>query len=370
MITPHRRFRIQLGPRLTLLAGLIVLLGAEADRDTLERNAQRLDKWKDNPEQYARLLSDLRSFYALPPERQAALRDIDAKIHSGSLTQQARAWGVLERYNEWLDGLSNDDRRRVLDAPNQSERLQIIRFLRDRDWVERAAPVIKLELAKLPADKRLERIRQLREQERRQRRLWDKSLPPSDNIPRPRSFEELPSEVQQFVSNELAAHISPEAIGWLLAAEGLWPEYPQRLMELTRAYVSYRPHPALGPIRGVRDLPNDLAKLYRAEKGRAAFKGLNQKQGWPEFAFALERALRESKLPCPELGLCRLDQYPLPVQEFVRSQLAEHLPELRTLEGKWPQFPDRLLELAKSKGLVIPGLMLPGPAKMWYEAQR
>ncbi|MFQ3593947.1 MAG: hypothetical protein SNJ82_12270 [Gemmataceae bacterium] len=364
--TKYRYWLVRVG----FLGGLIVLLGAEADRDTLERNAQRLEKWKDNPEQYAKLLSDLRSFYALPPERQAALRDIDAKIHSGSLVQQARAWGVLERYNEWLDSLSNDDRRRVLDAPNAAERLQVIRFLRDRDWVERASPVVSMELAKLPPDKRLQRIRELREQERRQRRLWDRSLPPRDDLPRPRFFEELPAEVQEFVRNELAAQISPEAIGWLLAAEGLWPEYPQRLMELTRAYVSYRPHPSLGPIRGVRDLPNDLAKLYRAEKGRAAFKGLNQKQGWPDFAIALERALRESRLPCPELGVCRLQQYPSSTQEFIRSQFADHLSELRKLEGQWPQFPQRLLELAKSRGVVIPGLMLPGPPKMWQEALR
>jgi hypothetical protein len=362
--------RPHLLPRLALLAALIVLVGAEADRDTLERNAQRLEKWKADPDQYARLLGDLRSFFALPPERQAALRDIDARIHAGSLTQQARAWGVLERYNEWLDGLSNDDRRRVLDAPTALDRLAVIRVLRDRDWAERAAPAVKLELAKLPAEKRIERIREWREQERRLRRLWDKSLPPSDNIPRPRQFEELPSEVQAFVQNELAAEIPPEAIGWLLAAEGLWPEYPQRLIELARAYVSYRPTPSLGPIRGVRDLPNDLAKLYRAEKGKPAFKGLNQKQGWPEFALALERACRDQKMPCPELGLCRLEQYPTRTQDFIRTQFAEHLPELRKLEGKWPQYPERLLELARTKGVAIPGLMLPGPPKMWQEAIR
>jgi hypothetical protein len=361
----------RVGLRMLLLGGLICLLGGSADRDTLERNQQRLEKWKADPEQYARLLGDLRSFFALPPERQAALRDIDTKIHSGSLAKQARIWGVLERYNDWLDRLSNDDRRRVLDAPTTEDRLAVIRFLRDRDWAERAPPVIKLELSKLPPEQRLRRIAELREEERQQRRAWDKTLPPlPDDTPRPRHFDELPPEVQEFVRNDLAAAISPESIGWLLAAEGMWPEYPQRLAELSRAYVTYRPSPSLGPIRTMRDLPNDLAKLYRAEKGKVNFKGLAQRQGWPDFAITFERICREQKIRCPELGACHPQQFPQVTQEFIRTQLADHAEELRALEGKWPQYPERLLELARTKGMIIPGLMLPGPAKMWEEARR
>lgn len=155
----------------------MVAAGASSDSDTLERNRRRLEKWRADPVVYGRLLEDVRGFYALPAARQRSIRDLDAKLHSGDLARQSRLWGVLERYGTWLDGLSEEDRRRVLDAPTAEDRLTLIRFLCARDWAERAAPAIKLELGKLPPEQRQKRIAELRAEERKQRRLWDRSLP-------------------------------------------------------------------------------------------------------------------------------------------------------------------------------------------------
>src|SRR5688572_22443826 len=53
-------------------------LAAAAPRDLgdadLERNRRLLDKWRADPEHYARLRRDLKAFYELPESRQQALR--------------------------------------------------------------------------------------------------------------------------------------------------------------------------------------------------------------------------------------------------------------------------------------------------------
>src|SRR4051794_32049631 len=101
-----------------------------SDSDTLERNRQRLEKWRASPEQYRKLVADLRDLFNLPPERQHQLRELDAKLHDGDAARQARLWGVLERYVAWLDGLPENSRKKVLDAPTSEARLAVIRELR------------------------------------------------------------------------------------------------------------------------------------------------------------------------------------------------------------------------------------------------
>jgi hypothetical protein len=360
------------GLRLVLIGLVLAAAGASSDQDALDRNRRRLDKLRSDPVEYARLMHDLKAFFALPKERQKQIRDLDTQLHNLDLAKQARLWGVLERYSKWLDGLSPADRELVLDAPTPEDRLKIIRFLRDREWADRALPSVKVELGKLKTvEEKQKAIEKLRAEEREQRRKWDRSLPPPPNVAKPTAFHELPEPIQVFVLEELLPAVPEDRFAVLGAAEGRWPDYPRSILALTNAYLTYRPLPS-GPIRSKADLPDALRRQINfMDKGGklSPFWAVNQKQGWPEYALALEKVCREVRLKHPELGACRPAHYPAVTQAFIKQHLAEHATDLAKLEGQWPQYPERLEELARAKGLRIPGMTPPGPAALWDAAQ-
>jgi hypothetical protein len=43
---------------------------------------------------------------------------------------------------------------------------------------------------------------------------------------------------------------------------------------------------------------------------------------------------------------------------------------LRQLEGKWPDYPKRMIELAAAQDLSVPGVTLPGSPRKWAELYR
>ena len=154
---------------LSPLLALALLAAAPSDDEILERNRQRLAAWKADPEHYARLMRDLAAFYALPPQEQARLRRLDTRLNAGDEARRAKLWAALERYGDWLDRLPEETRRRVLDAPDARARLELIRDLREKEWIGRLPRKDRDELARLPEAARRKRIAEMRSQERRRK---------------------------------------------------------------------------------------------------------------------------------------------------------------------------------------------------------
>ena len=120
---------------LILACGLCSLAFASSEGgDDLERNRRLLEKWKADPEHYQRLKRDLAAFYALPPERQEQLRDVDRQLHDADPATQARLWAVLERYVIWLAQRPEAERKAIEEA---GDRTAVVRGLRQREWLER-----------------------------------------------------------------------------------------------------------------------------------------------------------------------------------------------------------------------------------------
>jgi hypothetical protein len=44
--------------------------------------------------------------------------------------------------------------------------------------------------------------------------------------------------------------------------------------------------------------------------------------------------------------------------------------ELKSLEGRWPEYPKRLLDLCIANDLSMPGVMLPGAPSLWKQYYR
>jgi hypothetical protein len=359
---------------LFVLAGLAGATSVSApDGDELERNRRLLEKWKADPDHYQRLQRDLAAFHALPAERQERIRLFDQKLHEADPTTQARLWGVLERYALWLERLPEEERRTVLEAPAGQSRLAVIRALKQREWLDRLPRGLRVKLMALPSEARATRMMELRLEERRQRILWERPLGVrQEPIPRPKQMKALPREVQEFVQNVLRPRLSDSEKHELAAVEGKWPELPRLVAKLATAHPVLPPLPK-GPITRVHELPASMRHpLLQRSKSKVPF----HLQGkWPEFALAvtdLYRSERGGQRP-PPLGASKPDELPPEVSAFLRDKLMPALSHmeaeaLRRLEGRWPEYPYRLLRLGHQKRLVIPGMSLPGPPEMWESA--
>src|SRR4051812_34733483 len=91
----------------------LVSYSEQPTSEEIGANARLLERWKADPEHYARLQADLHAFWQLPPERKERLRQIDQELHDADALTQKRLWGVLERYSSWYERQSERDQRRL-----------------------------------------------------------------------------------------------------------------------------------------------------------------------------------------------------------------------------------------------------------------
>src|SRR5262249_37439693 len=92
---------------------------------------------------------------------------------------------------------------------------------------------------------------------------------------------------------------------------------------------------------------------------------------WPDFAIAATTIVRTKKLKVDsQLGPNKLEHFALPAQLLVKSDLFPKLSgtekrDLAAEEGKWPEYPQKLFELAKRHDFVVPGTDRPCPMEFW-----
>lgn len=352
---------------MVLLAGLLSVAFAASDGDELTRNRRLLEKWKADPDHYERLRKDLTAFYDLPRERQDKIRELDRRLHESDPATQARLWAVLERYVRWLDSLPETERRLVLDA---EDRVTVIRGLRQRQWIARLPRATREALSTMPPDQRVARIKQMQLEERRQRVLWQRALGgKGDPVLKPTRFSELPRDVQTFLDREIRPRLSKQDDKAFRQNIG-WPEYPKMVAELVEKYPVLPPGP-LGPVTSFEKLPSRVKELLRHRKG-GKMPWVRATGKWPDFALAVSTALRNER-NLPPLGASRPEEFPSAMQAFLREKLFPALSvmqrtSLEKFKGRWPDYPKRLLALARQHHLIIPGMSLPGPPEMWDAA--
>jgi hypothetical protein len=353
----------------------------ETPSGDLERNRQLLQKWKTDPDHYARLQRDLRDYWALPASKREHLRLLDKELHQLDAKTQKHLWKVMERYSTWLEQLPEDERRQIETAADAHERLDRIKEIRERQWIESLPRKVGEELAQLPAEQRTARVAPLREQERHQRRLWQQPLGGSRSLKQPTRLHEFPKEVQDFVEKQLLPHLNAEEQRRYRQAEGR-PEFSHTVKHLADQHPVLPPLPApRRPVTHYEDLPEKAKGIARAkplwERRVDEWKKLREVEGkWPEWAETFVRLLtEEQRKAMPPLGASRPREFPVAVQTFITTTLRDRvkLGEFRKLqkaEGKWPDYPRHLLKLAHDHNLQVPGMSLPGPAELWEEARK
>jgi hypothetical protein len=162
---------------LGLLLGLVAALGAAVSED-FEKNRRLLQKWRADPDHAARLQRDLRDFHALPPERQAQIRQMDRELHALAPREQRRLYGVMERYTLWLERLPEEQRRHLTAAP-AAERLQMIRDIRDEQYLEQLPRAVRERVKGIAPQARHDALSKLRKEEKQNNLEWHRlSRPP------------------------------------------------------------------------------------------------------------------------------------------------------------------------------------------------
>jgi hypothetical protein len=404
--------------RRTLALGLALLTTA-AMAALPDAPAEKLDAWRKNPQAYARLRQNARAFLALPPERQERLRRLDEDLHKQPSSTQKHLFDVLARYADWLERLPEADRRTVLEAPDREARLQAIKELRDEQWLQRQARAVRNRLAPLrparpalrvagaarPAlspspgaalafaaapftalgnDPRSFVIGKLRQEERRRRQEWRLALRHWDELKDgrvvPSRLADFGGLIENYVKEYLYPRLSPADRERLEKAEGQWPLYPYTLVELADRHPPALPT-AKGPTR-VEELPVELQTRLKKwqPKGAKALKGptfanspkVKAGEGkWPAYAVAISFFAGRRNIHMPnELWPSHHRDLSPGVQEFLDKKLRPRLDEaeknlLKEKEGRWPDYPLMIQELARRHYFEVPWQTLPGRRENW-----
>jgi hypothetical protein len=359
-------------------------LRADGALDERQENRRLLEKWKkEDPERYERLLHDLQDFRALPAERQDRLRALDRALQQEGSARSARLHQALERYNEWLQGLPEADRRKIETAAAPAERLDHIKAIRRRQWLERLPRAYRERLHQLETDpvRYEQQLQVYRDEERERRREWNYAIRNWDLLEKRRQqmqrAQQLAAQIKTFVQESLSPLLTAEEKWRLKEAQpppegrGDWPGFLAVLVELADKHpIKLPPSPKLAPVK-FEELPAELRTRLQAASGWPTKAALATEGKYPDYAVEVLRFAREKKVPHRPLpGPGRLEDFAPSVQKFCRDELFAKLTEeektrLHKAEGRWPIYPRLLRQLATEHKLPFPGMALPGPRELW-----
>jgi Asp-tRNA(Asn)/Glu-tRNA(Gln) amidotransferase C subunit len=373
-----RRFGLFL---LTILLGaaLPVLAVPESAPDELEHNRRLLERYRADPEHYARLVQDLRAFKALPAIRQEKIRQFDRALHEEDSETQTRLWEVLERYVAWVERLPEADRKRLDDTTQPTEKLAVVRELRQQEWIDHLPKAERENLLAMTPPARANRAAVLHEEEGKNRLEWvdwanalKTRSNPGSRPKRPTHLSDFPESVQTFVTKSLSRMLSDEEKERLKSADGQkWPRLAKTILELSERHPVLPPLPS-GPIERFNQLPKEV-KEYLPNKKKVR-EELNKNQDkWPQYALAVADVMKQEKRALPPLGASRPAEFDESVQTFLKEKLepvltTDEKTKLHGVEGRWPEYPQRLMEFAHKNNLIVPGMSLPGPRELWNSA--
>jgi hypothetical protein len=380
-----------------LAAAVPVLAVAETSDDELRTNRVLLARWRTDPEHYARLKRDYKAFQKLPPEKRDRLRELDRDLRDEDSNTQARLRRVLQRYSTWLERLREEDRARVDAATDGSDRLRVIKDLREGEWIAHLPRVDQDRVRAAPADQQPRLIAELRSEESKRHREWQLALlhadDPENRSNKPAWLNEFPPETRLYVSKTLVPMLNFREKQRFRDSLGKWPDCARAIYELSQDHKTVKIPPGnwQGPTNpnDVKqyDLPQELTNLLIVDpkkpkdkeidrSDRKYVNRLGESRGrWPDFALALCDVAKDKKVTLKKpLGPCKLEDFDGAVSQFYLNTMAKKLSKdeidkLEKARGSWPEYPILFMDLAQRHGLKAPGTYLGGTEELWKSAR-
>jgi hypothetical protein len=367
---------------------------SEPTQEELQVNRRLLERWRADPEHYARLKRDFRAFMALPADKRDRLRELDHDLREEDASSQARLFRVLDRYATWLDHLPDEDRARIEAAPNAADRLRVVKELREREWIAQLPRAEQKRIEATPADLQPRVIADLRQEERNRHREWQLALWNAEDTgnrsANPARPSEFPPETRLYITATLLPMIGEERRKHLSDAEGKWPDYARLVLEYSQEIKVIKFPPAARPVptkpfdyKG-GEIPEEIIRIMMLlKKGgeitpqdRKFTRKLNQARGkWPDFPLAVHEVAREKNIPLRKpLGPCNLEDFHRSVREFYYEKMLpilkqksnqEEFDKLTKAAGTWPEYPMVFMDVAQKHKLIVPGTFLGGSKEFW-----
>lgn len=368
------RFRRYLWQALATLVALPLAAPADVNPQEQAQNARNVEKWRADPALFARLRAEAAAFLEMPAARQEQLLKLDQDLHALPPANKARLLRVARRYSAWLERLPEADRQRIKETTDAHARLQLIRELRDREWIRRLPAKQRESIEKAPPEQRTQLVLQLRRAEQQRRQFWRIHFQHWDELirkqPMPATLADFPADVQTYVTEYLSQFLSPAEKTQLTAAEGKWPVYPYTLVRLADSHPMALPGNS-GPTQ-FKDLPTEVQNKLMAKVKDAGQANMKKAEGkWPDYAIVVTNVAHRRGIRLPyELWPARPGDLSPAVANFLNKKLMPLLNDseklqLKNAEAKWPLYPRTVQALAVRHRLQVPWQTLPGPRERW-----
>jgi hypothetical protein len=361
-----------------LIVALVALPAGWSDQGSeLADRRRQIQTWKEtDPERYHRLLRHEALFQSLSPEQQAKIRRFDEQFQAEPPEVRDRLLHVLGEYVSWLTRLPEADRERILQISDTSQRLQVIREIKERQWIESQPPTRLSQWQKTPPAERSALVARWRQEDKQraeelaETRRWEAL----GRVVRP--FENLPplEELTVFVTQHLLPMLSPEEkarlrpkepearrnpMSWFATIVELSDRHP--VLSLKPQYLTRKELPA-----EYRDVLEKPPKTIPPQQVRSALARLPAEGKWPDFPVAVSRLVQSWVGPrSVQLGPSRAQEISPAVVRFVERLSPEDQKRLQAVEGRWPDYPLMLHEIARERKLALPDLGLPGDPLFW-----
>jgi hypothetical protein len=355
----------------------------------LDANRRRFELLREQPEKLRALRTDAQAFFALPEARQKAIAEIEQGLRQQPPALRQRLTQVLDRYNDWLADLDDATRQKIAAADDNTRR-DLIRELREQQWLKDQPRAVQETLQKLSSDEYRKRVAELKRQERQDKiewlmasKFWNE-LETKQRLPV--RIEDLPQTAREpardYVKDYLLQFLTPGEKDRLEAAKGQWPLFPMTLIELADKHPAALPGPH-GP-KSFAELPTEVQKkcmlaapkFLKKETVPASYLAKlfarEVKEGqWPQFGMQLAAAASQRGIVFDHEFLAyKKDCLEPRMQDFVVKTLQPLLDgdeKIRLAEsiGKWPDYPQAIQDLATAHGLTPPWFTFPRP-EYWH----
>lgn len=344
-----------------------------------------------NPTDHDYLLRQYAWFQSLDAETQQRYRRLHADFQALPPEDSERMTRVLQRYQAWMARRTPEERKAIADAPSSAARLQVVKDLRDAEWVATLPAPYRADYAQLDQEGRRAKVREWRREESDRRDEWE--------VARQNWSDFLPGVLPKVLQNDGLVMVDK-------FVENLRPalnEDERRRLDTARStayeqgvYVWYamavatlaEAHPLVpgkvGPTnyaqlpQPVQDLLVKQDRLFRRNKngvivatgkeGKEVERALGR---WPDFAVELTKYCRAHNLEgLPPLGDCTEETMPQEIKDalkVLRSRKGDRatLDAIEKAKGKWPDYPKLILDASRKSAMTVPGWTLPGQPAVW-----
>lgn len=396
---------------LMLFAATAFFAAAQQPQEDLEPQRVRLQAIRRNAEAYARLREQWNAFQNQSDKKREAVKKLDQELHAFEPGKQERLERVLARYADWLDRLKKTDPNAfnaIANAPDGNARLTLVKEQRDREWMESQPKAYREQWAKLQGEARAKFVAERRQEERIRSQHWlvasrfwkeletNKALPArmadfgykkakkdKTDSGKGKEFVET-NPVKDYVDNYLVQNLTPADLKRLDDAEGRWPDYPMVLVSLASRHPTAMPPVKLPmkfedlpkPVRSRFEKSKDTAKIFKAKNEIVRYEGPNFASKFAEIA-AREKVTFGKQPDGNEYMVANFKYLTPPMQSFVTKELMPAMKDdaaderkLIASEGKWPEYPKMIQELAIKYHLHAPWHILPDADRFHWDRYR